>query len=388
METKRPSRPGQPQPRRILVRGVNWLGDAVMSSPALQRLRERVPESSIVLLTPDKIADLWRDHPSVDQVLTFTFREPPWSVARRLRADAFDCALIFPNSPRSALEAWLAGIPERIGFTRPWRDWFLTQALPSRAGRVPMRKRTVREIRRLTASGKAPVAGSTSMTALPDPASHHIHDYLYLAASLGAEPAPAPPKFQVSTEEIRKAEEQLTAGLSPRPAVFAGLNPSAAYGSAKRWPAERFAAVAREVTKVRTAVTWVIFGSAEDRSLCQEVAANAGPNALNLAGKTSLRDLMALLSLCQVVLTNDTGPMHLAAALGTPVVVPFGSTSPELTGPGLPGAPGHYLLQSRVPCAPCFRRVCPIDLRCLQNITVDQAVSAVLTALNLRQRGK
>ena len=114
--------------------------------------------------------------------------------------------------------------------------------------------------------------------------------------------------------------------------------------------------------------------------LCEQIAGLAGDNVLNLAGKTSLRELMALLKLCRVLLTNDSGPMHVAAALGTPVVVPFGSTSPELTGPGLPGDSRHYLLKSDAPCSPCFRRVCPIDLRCMTGISIPSVVDAVLRA--------
>ena len=115
--------------------------------------------------------------------------------------------------------------------------------------------------------------------------------------------------------------------------------------------------------------------------LCNEIANQAGVPVMNLAGKTTLRELMVLLKLCRVLLTNDSGPMHVAAALGTPVVVPFGSTSPELTGPGLPGSTDHFLLKSNVPCSPCFRRTCPIDFRCMTRITVAQVVEAALCAL-------
>jgi heptosyltransferase-2 len=123
-----------------------------------------------------------------------------------------------------------------------------------------------------------------------------------------------------------------------------------------------------------------MFGGLGDSNLCNRIASLAGSGVLNLAGKTSLRHLMALLKLCRVVLTNDSGPMHVAAALGTPVVVPFGSTSPELTGPGLPGDPRHHLLQSAAPCSPCFRRICPIDFRCMTGIPTDRVAEAVAQA--------
>src|SRR5207244_9857285 len=120
-----------------------------MTTPALQRLRQRFPAAQVSLLTPEKLSDLWLGHPSVDSVISFTPGESPWSVARSLRRLRAEAALVLPNSPRSALEVWLAGIPERIGYSRPWRNWFLTQRIPSRPGHVAMRKRSVKEIREL-----------------------------------------------------------------------------------------------------------------------------------------------------------------------------------------------------------------------------------------------
>src|SRR2546423_12086568 len=122
-----PQQPSSPPPGRILVRGVNWLGDAVMTTPALKRLRERFPEANITLLTHEKLADLWQEHPTVNGVLTFASGESPWSIGHRVREAGFQTALVLPNSPRSALEAWLARIPHRIGYARAWRNWFLTQ---------------------------------------------------------------------------------------------------------------------------------------------------------------------------------------------------------------------------------------------------------------------
>ncbi len=131
---------------------------------------------------------------------------------------------------------------------------------------------------------------------------------------------------------------------------------------------------------------WLVFGPASEQTLCAEVIASANVKAINLAGKTTLRELMRALAVCQALLTNDSGPMHLAAALGTPVVVPFGSTSPALTGPGLPGNSSHQVLSGGAPCSPCFRRTCPIDLRCLTGIRVEDVVEALISALENRMR--
>jgi heptosyltransferase-2 len=165
--------------------------------------------------------------------------------------------------------------------------------------------------------------------------------------------------------------------------MLLGLNPGAEYGPAKRWPVESFATLAKEVTRKVGNCLWLALGASADWERCDQVARLAGVHVLNLAGKTSLRQLMALFTLCRVVLTNDSGPMHVAAALGTPVVAPFGSTSPELTGPGMPGDPRHRLLRSAAPCSPCFRRTCPIDYRCLTGITPERVVEAVLQVLSL-----
>ena len=368
---------GTPSTRRILVRGVNWLGDAVMTTPALQRLREALPTAHITLLTQEKLADLWQQHPSLDAVMTFSPGEGPWPVARRLRAEHFDTALVLPNSPRSALDVWLGRIPQRVGFARPGCSWLLTQALVPRPGKVRMPRRSVSEVKRLV---RLPGAAPSPAAARPqDRAAHQIHDYLHLAAALGANPAPLPPRLEITAAEIREAEGALLP--SPQPPVLLGLNPGAEYGPAKRWPAENFAAVVREVSRRAGNCAWLAFGGPGDWQACSEIARLAGGGVLNLAGKTSLRQLMALLTLCRVVLTNDTGPMHVAAALGTPVVAPFGSTSPELTGPGWPGDPRHQLLTSAAPCAPCFRRACPIDFRCMTGIRPERVTEAVLQAI-------
>ena len=388
------------RPQRLLVRGVNWLGDAVMTTPALHRLRERFSGADIALLTHEKLKDLWPGHPAIDRVLTFGAKEGVWSIARRLRAERFDLALLLPNSPRSALEALLARIPRRVGGAWPWRDWMLTDAVPPASGVATMRKRTEREVRRLTtgrpsragilpvAEARAGHAGGTP--ALPLPASHQLHHYLRLVAHLGGDASPVAPHLHVAAEEVMAARAKF--GLDPA-TVWIGLNAGAEYGPAKRWPKESFIAAAQEL-RARLGCGFAVFGSKADMPLAEAIAVGLESlrvprSALRvLAGRTSLRELCAALAACRVVLTNDTGPMHVAAALGVPVVVPFGSTSPELTGPGLPGDPRHQLLRSDAACSPCFRRECPIDLRCLQGITAGRVAEAVLRAARSAEAGR
>jgi heptosyltransferase II len=360
------------QPRRILVRGVNWLGDAVMTTPALLRLREKFPAAHITLLTAEKLKDLWLHHPALNETISFAPGESVFSVGKRLRAGKFDLALVLPNSPRSALEVFLAGIPRRIGHARPWRNFFLTQTVTPRADAVNMRKRSVGEIRNLISEHST---FNIQHPKIPQSA-HQIFEYLNLAAALGANPEPLTPQLFVTPEEIETAKKKFGLKKINRPII--GLNPGAEYGPAKRWPVEKFIAAAGEIQQ-RTNCVWLIFGGNADANTTAQIESAIGSrqSAINLAGQTSLRELMALLKFCRVLLTNDTGPMHVAAALGTPVVVPFGSTSPELTGPGLPGDARNHLLKSDAPCAPCFLRECPIDFRCMNSISVERVVEAV-----------
>ncbi|HEX9045648.1 MAG TPA: lipopolysaccharide heptosyltransferase II [Verrucomicrobiae bacterium] len=360
------------QPQRILIRGVNWLGDAVMTTPALLRLRERFPAAHITLLTPDKLADLWKSHPAINEVIPFIAGEDVFTVGRTLRGSKFDLALVLPNSPRSALEVFLAGVPQRVGYSRPWRNFCLTRTVANRPEAVKMHKRKPAEVRALI-GGQLPAARVT----IPASA-HQIHEYLHLVAALGANPEPMAPQLFVTPEEVGKALAKFRLPGADRP-IF-GLNPGAEYGPAKRWPATRFIEAAREIQR-QTNCVWLIFGGKNDLPLAREIESAIRHSSFvihNVCGQTSLRELMALLKSCRVLLTNDTGPMHVAAALGTPVVAPFGSTSPELTGPGLPGDSRHSLLKTDVLCSPCFLRECPIDFRCMTSITVERVVAAVM----------
>jgi heptosyltransferase-2 len=362
-------------PRRIVVRGVNWLGDAVMTTPALLRLKERFPDARITLLTPEKLAPLWLHHPAVDTVITFGPHDGALTTARRVRDEAFDLGLVLPNSPRAALELWLARVPHRVGYRRPWRNWLLTCRVPAREGEVRMRKRRPAEIKALIAATKV----ARQETPWP-PGAHHIHHYLGLAAALGANAQPLAPVLAVSAAELEEAGLRVgrlaeCEDFDDAPA-WLGVNLGAEYGPAKRWPAECFAAVANEVTR-RTGARWLVLGGAKERGPAAEFC-QAVRGAVSVAGRTTLRELMLALSCCRMVLTNDTGPMHVAAALGKPVVAIFGSTSPELTGPGLPGDTRHRILKANTPCAPCFLRECPVDFRCMRGISVESASRAVL----------
>lgn len=351
---------------KILVRSVNWLGDAVMSTPALMRLREARPQAHITLLSPEKLAGLWERQPFADDVLTFSGAATVWQTGRLLRGKRFDAAIAFPNSVRSRLELWLGRIPRRIG---AGHGLFLTTRIARPAGEMEMRKRSASEIRERIAANRQPENFPA--------AAHHVHHYLRLAGALGAVTEPLPPRIAVSPGAAGRVRAKFglveSAGLP-----WFGLNPGAEYGAAKRWPPERFVETAKMLRK-ETNCRWVLFGGAGDRELAERMAGEMGEPVLNLAGKTTLQELAAALQLCELVLTNDTGPMHLAAAVGTRVVAVFGSTSPELTGPIF--SPRARIVRQPPACAPCFLRECPIDLRCLRGITPETVFAAAMDSL-------
>ena len=342
------------------------------------RLREAHPQAHIALVTAAKLADLWNSHPAFDEVITFTKADGTGRLSRRLREGNFQKALILPNSFRSALESWLAGIPERIGFGGNGRRMLLTKVVPRRHEDIPMHKRSTAEIEQLVHETPEKTRDRFPTSA------HHLHNYLQLVAILGGSNSPTPPRISVLMSEIDAFRAKL--GLSDLLPVV-GLNPGAEYGPAKRWPVERFIAAAVQVERQQPC-EWLVTGGPGDVVIAEQIVAgirSVHPTARihNLAGKTSLRELCVALATCVVVLTNDTGPMHLAAAVGSRVVVPFGSTAPEMTGPGAVGEDRHRLILGQAPCAPCFLRECPIDFRCMLSITPERVAAAVVESLDL-----
>jgi heptosyltransferase-2 len=310
------------RPFRILIRSSNWLGDAVMSSEAVRRIKYGRPDCVLTILTQSKIADFWRLIPEVDEVLTIGARDSVFRVVSKISI-GFDVAILFPNSPRAGIEAWLAGIPRRVGYSRRWRDRLLNQLIPEPKG--------------------------------PQPLSHQKEHYLRIANRIGADlDAPLP-------EAVRWKPE---AGL-------VGLCPGAEYGPAKRWP--DFGAAARDLSE-RLGLHWLIFGTVKERPISKKIAETLGTHATDLTGSTTLLELIAQLRRCELLLTNDTGTMHLAAFLGVPTVSIFGSTEPRLTGPI---GEGHTILRHHVECSPCFLRECPLDFRCMKAVTPEEVVRSV-----------
>ncbi|MBV8815396.1 MAG: lipopolysaccharide heptosyltransferase II [Verrucomicrobia bacterium] len=323
-----PEDAGKLKPFRILIRSGNWLGDAVMSVEAVRRIKRGRPDARVTVLAKRNLIEFWATVPEVDEVIPIEPKEGVFAVAKKLR-ERFDVAILFPNSPRSGLEAWLAGIPRRVGYRRPWRNFFVNQFIPEPPP--------------------------------PQPVRHQSNDYLRIAERIGADlDGPLPPI------SVRMPDS-----------LAVGLCPGAEYGPAKRWP---YFAEAAKCLSERHGLQWHIFGTAKEQPLGTEIASQLGAAAVNLVGKTTLAELIAELSRCRLLLTNDTGTMHLAAHLGVPTVAIFGSTEPALTGPI--GA-GHTIIRHRVECSPCFLRTCPIDFRCMRRISVEEVVQAVEKVLGV-----
>ena len=333
--------------KRILVRGPNWLGDAVMCEPALRGLRSLFPDAQIALLVKPGVADLFAGHPALTRVLTYDTNgrhaglSGKWALAGQLRRQDFDLALLFQNAFEAAFLAFLAGVPRRYGYATDARSLLLTD----------------------------PVAAPDRRTLV-----HQVRYYWDLLKPLGLTGDPSAPELVVFPEEEQALAGRFSqGGVAPTDAVV-GINPGSTYGGAKRWLPERFAEVTdRLCHTIRQSrgqeVSVVIFGAKGEERLGQEIAANLSSKSLVLSGATTIRELMAAVKRCEVLVTNDTGPMHIASAFQVPVVAIFGPTDWRTTSPF---GSAHAIVRQPVDCAPCLLRECPIDHRCMTRVTVEQ----------------
>jgi heptosyltransferase II len=326
------------KPFRILIRGSNWLGDSVISMSAVRAIKAGRPDAHITVMAPEKIAPVWKLVSEVDEVISLTGRSLFGAVRLIRRQTPFDVAILFPNSLRVALEAWLAGVPRCVGYRGHHRRRLLNQIIPERSRLGPIE--------------------------------HQVLHYLQIAHEIGGLDEPPVIRGFLPRAKSNGAGAKI------------GLCPGAEYGPAKRWLPERFAEVARAVSAQRP-VQWILFGTSGDAATGAAIEAAAGANCINRIGKTTMHELITELSECALLLTNDTGTMHLATILGVPVVAIFGSTEPYLTGP-LGNA--RDVIRHQVECSPCFLRECPIDFRCMKQVTVDEVVQAVSLRLKIWER--
>jgi len=329
---------------KIVVRMPNWIGDAVLALPVFDALKAGLPEAEIWAAATAPVNGLFSPGHAVKGVVDLpavhdlkTLREG----SARLKAHRFDAGLLLANSFASALLFYAAGIRERWGYAGDGRKLLLSRSVSRRNGEgLPPR--------------------------------HQRDYYLDLVSGLGFNPASPEIDLHLAPAEKDAAARTLAeAGRDPaRPVVV--FNPGAAFGPAKRWPADRFATLAG-MFQDRMNAEILIVGSADDAPAAAVISAALRRPPINLIGKTSLRELMGLISLGRLFVTNDTGPMHIASALGVPVVAVFGPTDPLVTGPlRKPAA----VLRKDVPCRPCLYRSCPYDHRCMTRIDPEEAYAA------------
>ncbi len=346
--------------KRILVRATNWVGDAVMSVPALQALRGRFPQAHIAILAKPWVAGLFGREPFCDQLIPYNAPTGAsglalkWKAGRALRPYGFDCAILLQNSFESAAVARVAQIPVRIGYDRDARGWLLTKpVVVPKPGETPRHQR------------------------------FYYLELLKRAGLIESYPLDSEIRLFGAAAVAEKGRARFRDAAVSMPVI--GVSPGAAYGGAKRWLAERFGEAATQVARERNAIV-AIFGSKEEIEVCarvQRVVDAAGMRCVNFAGKTAIAEFIELAAACELYLTNDSGPMHIASALGVPTVVVFGATDDEATGPT--GSQSR-VIRKQVECSPCLLRECPIDHRCMTGVSAERVAEAALSLIALEKK--
>lgn len=323
-----------------MVRTANWVGDAVMTLPAMMAIRETYPDAHITVVANPLVGQLLENHPGCDEVIVYNKRKEHAGVlgmlrfASLLRRQKFDCAVLFQYAIEAALMATLAGIPRRIGFTTDSRRFLLTHPVPF--GEV---EKNI----------------------------HQTDAFLRIVNH-----------YEISTEKkvqtlalLEHEREWAKSQLPESPVVV--INPGAAYGAAKRWYPERFAAVGDFLAK-EYGMTSVLTGGPGEVEIGRDIAAAMQSPVLNFIGQTSVREMMSLIDAASLMITNDSGPMHVGAAFNVPIVAVFGPTNHTTTSPF---SDNYRIVRHNVECSPCMLRECPIDHRCMDRVTVDDVTNAV-----------
>lgn len=337
----------KPNINNILIRAVNWLGDAVMTTPAIGVVRESFPGARITLLANPLVAQLFTPHDWVDEVMVYDRKgrhkglKGRLAMAAELRSRGFDLAILLQNAFDAALLAWLARIPRRMGYRTDGRGLLLTHGVP-----VSTEKKLL----------------------------HHVDYYLSMLASFGITASVKRLHLTVTPEEEKGVAGKLAEGGIGSGDLLLGINPGASYGSAKRWYPERFSKVADELAR-RWGGRVVIIGGPGEAGIAADIESALEGRCLNLAGRTSVRELMALIKRCNFFITNDSGPMHVAAAFGVPLVAIFGPTDHTTTSPF---SESFVVVRKETDCAPCLLRECPADHCCMTAVTAGDVVRAAL----------
>jgi heptosyltransferase-2 len=335
--------------QNIIVRMPNWIGDAVMATPLIEDIKANWPEANLTAMCEEGgVGALLLGNPYVDEIFKFHppnsfLRKHGTDLVRRLQQGKFDLGVLLTNSFSSAWWLWRGKVKCRVGFARDCRSFLLTKPVP-----VPKERQK----------------------------EHLVQTFKKLLTPFGISLSQTAPKLYVNPEEREAAKQLLAEYKIPSHGKIVGINPGAAYGSAKCWLPNRYRSVIAKLALLPD-IYVVCFGDAAGAPLVHEICASMPANVINLAGTTNIRELISLIEQCRVFLTNDSGPMHIASALNIPLVALFGSTNEIATGPYQNG----HVIHKHAPCSPCYLRTCPIDFRCMKEITVDEVYSAILQKL-------
>jgi heptosyltransferase-2 len=332
---------------RILLRSPNWLGDVILSFPVARALKQIYPQAEITVVAKNNISNIWGTRPEISKVI-ITPRHHSLSAlshwGNELKKDNYDLGILLTNSLSTALEMKYAGVKQLVGYAYGIRQPLLTHPVPP-PHKIP---RMVDYYLRLL----EPLADGRIFNDIPD---------FYV-----------PEKAWQSVQELL-AKEGISMGN-----LLIGMNPGAAYGGAKCWPPQRFTELGKQLADKYLAKI-LLFGAPNDKQFLEGLAQQIGPNAVNLAGKTDLNQLAACLKQCNLFITNDSGPMHLAAALETPLLAFFGPTDYESTSPV--GKGKIKILRHPVDCSPCLMRECPRNHECMDLISVEEAFQTAISLL-------
>ncbi|MFC1839785.1 lipopolysaccharide heptosyltransferase II [Thermodesulfobacteriota bacterium] len=338
----------KPEIKKILIRATNWVGDVVMTLPALEAVNNCYPGSHISILAKSWVAPLFEGHPAVNDIIVLENSEGKISglkevfrISRKLKQMNFDMAILFQNAFEAALIAFLSGIKQRVGFSTDHRDLLLTD----------------------------PVSMKFNLKT-----NHQVGYYLDILRHLGCSCEISDPTLYVSKDSKSKAGVLLKKmGIKKEDTVL-GLSPGAIFGPAKRWPPDRFASIGDRACEEWNARV-IIMGSSREKEICNRVSEKMKHESVNLCGATGLSEALGVIEQCDLFLTNDSGLMHVAGALKVPLVAIFGSTNPRATGPK---GSSSKVIWHEVECSPCLKQKCPIDFHCMMDINPDE----VWTALN------
>jgi len=336
---------------KILIRGTNWIGDAIMTLPAVASIRATYPKAHIAVLVKPLVADVYRLFSDVDDVIIYEKKfDTPTGVlrlARTLKREKFDLAILLQNAIEAAIIALAAGIPHRAGYDSDGRGLLLTH-----------RVRRTREIKMV----------------------HQVDYYLEMVKALGCFAVDGEMNLR-SRIQLSDAIDVLRKFLPESEKDLIGIAPGATYGAAKRWFPDRFAGVADKIAE-RYGTRGMILGGKADGETARNVQEKAKVELINLAGKTNLREAIYLISQCRLFISNDSGLMHIAGALDVPTIAIFGSTNPVTTSPV---GKMSVIVRKEISCSPCLKKTCPTDFRCMDGISVEDVFTAAEGLLNVRR---